>query len=740
MGMCTIDKRIRITDEFIKIKKYIEKSIDTQIKESIVEQWSTLGYYTLWYDRVKYDKVIHNKNIYDKSTYDNVKYDKNIYDKNIYDKVKYDKNIYDKSIYDNVKYDKNIYDKVHYEILHFFFFLLILFHTCINPSFLINSISGNPPSPVAGIDLGTTNSAVAATINKVPNIIMNGANQRTTSSVIAYTRTQTTLIGDSAKRQAITNPKNTFFSLKRFIGCRYSESLEVFKNLPYDVEGKIDDVIKILCPNLDKKFYPEQLSALLIKELNKDATTFLNKEVPYCVITVPAYFTDSQRNATKDAGTIGGIKVKRIINEPTAASLAYGFDKIDYANLLVFDLGGGTFDVSLLEAGDGVFEVLSTTGNSNLGGDDIDTCIIDWLAKDFSDNNAIDLTKDVKACQRLKEAAEKAKIDLSSATSTTINIPFISNTNGEPKHIYKELSRAEFQTIIDDVLIKCLDPLKTVFSESKMKPSDINQTILVGGSTRIPAVQSLVKNEMDKEPNCSINPDEVVALGAAVQGGVLSGDVSQLILIDVNPLSLGIETLGGINSKLIPRNTSLPTSKNEIFTTAADNQTSVEINILQGERDIASSCKSLGNLKLDEIQAAPRGVPQIEVSFAIDVDGTLKVDATDKGTSKSKNIKIENTSKMSEEEKNKIIEDSNKFTEQDEEEKSNVILMNKADEIIYKATKIIKEQVDSFTSESLKTLYQAIDNLKLAMNSKNKENTVKYITEIEEILRASDKL
>ncbi|KAF8048846.1 hypothetical protein N665_2372s0001 [Sinapis alba] len=498
---------------------------------------------------------------------------------------------------------------------------------------------------VVGIDLGTTNSAVAAMEGGKPTIVTNAEGQRTTPSVVAYTKSGDRLVGQIAKRQAVVNPENTFFSVKRFIGRRMNEVDEEAKQVSYRVVEDENGNVKLECPAIGKQFAAEEISAQVLRKLVDDASRFLNEKVTKAVVTVPAYFNDSQRTATKDAGRIAGLEVLRIINEPTAASLAYGFERKSNETILVFDLGGGTFDVSVLEVGDGVFEVLSTSGDTHLGGDDFDKRVVDWLASDFKKNEGIDLLKDKQALQRLTEAAEKAKIELSSLTQTNMSLPFITATADGPKHIETTLTRAKFEELCSDLLDR----------DAKLSFKDIDEVILVGGSTRIPAVQEVVRKLTGKEPNVTVNPDEVVALGAAVQAGVLAGDVSDIVLLDVTPLSIGLETLGGVMTKIIPRNSTLPTSKSEVFSTAADGQTSVEINVLQGEREFVRDNKSLGSFRLDGIPPAPRGVPQIEVKFDIDANGILSVSASDKGTGKKQDITITGASTLPKDEADSVI-------------------------------------------------------------------------------------
>jgi heat shock 70kDa protein 1/2/6/8 len=494
-----------------------------------------------------------------------------------------------------------------------------------------------------------------------------------------------------AKRQGVVNPENTFFSVKRFIGRKMNEVQDESKQVPYRVISDSSGNVKIASSNASKEFAPEEISAIVLRKLSEDAAKFLGESVTKAVITVPAYFNDSQRQATKDAGKIGGLEVLRIINEPTAASLAYGLDKKSNETILVFDLGGGTFDVSILEVGDGVFEVLSTSGDTHLGGDDFDKRIVDWLAEDFKKAEGIDLRQDRQALQRLTEAAEKAKMELSSATQTSISLPFITATADGPKHIDASLTRAKFEQLASDLLDRCRIPVENALKDAKLQLSDVDEIILVGGSTRIPAVVQLVEKLTGKKANMTVNPDEVVALGAAVQGGVLAGEVSDIVLLDVTPLSLGLETLGGVATKVIPRNTTLPTSKNEIFSTAADSQSSVEINVLQGEREFARDNKSLGTFRLDGIPPAPRGVPQIEVRFDIDANGILSVTATDKGTGKKQDIKITGASTLPSDEVDRMVKNAEQYAEEDRKQRELVDAKNQADSMVYQTEKQLKE-------------------------------------------------
>ncbi|KAI3437886.1 hypothetical protein D9Q98_000331 [Chlorella vulgaris] len=584
---------------------------------------------------------------------------------------------------------------------------------------------------VVGIDLGTTNSAVAAMEGGKPTIITNAEGGRTTPSVVAFTKAGDRLVGQIAKRQAVVNPENTFFSVKRFIGRKMSEVQEESKQVPYRVISDSNTNVKIASSNAGKEFAPEEISAIVLRKLSEDAAKFLNDSVTKAVITVPAYFNDSQRQATKDAGKIGGLEVLRIINEPTAASLAYGLDKKSNETILVFDLGGGTFDVSVLEVGDGVFEVLSTSGDTHLGGDDFDKRIVDWLAEDFQKSEGLDLRKDRQALQRLMEAAEKAKIELSATPQTSISLPFITATADGPKHIDAQLSRSKFEQLCSDLLERCRVPVEQSLKDAKLKYSDIDEVILVGGSTRIPAVQELVEKISQKKPNVTVNPDEVVALGAAVQGGVLAGEVSDIVLLDVTPLSLGLETLGGVATKVIPRNTTLPTSKNEVFSTAADGQTSVEINVLQGEREFARDNKSLGTFRLDGIPPAPRGVPQVEVRFDIDANGILSVTATDKGTGKKQDIKITGASTLPSDEVERMVKDAEKNADEDRKARDLIDTKNQADSMVYQTEKQLKEFGDKAGEEIKGKVEAKVAALKEAIPTDNLEKIKAAIEELQ---------
>ncbi|CAK24940.1 MAG: molecular chaperone DnaK [Synechococcus sp.] len=546
---------------------------------------------------------------------------------------------------------------------------------------------------VVGIDLGTTNSCVSVMEGGKPTVIANAEGFRTTPSVVAYTKNQDQLVGQIAKRQAVMNPDNTFYSVKRFIGRRVDEVNEESKEVSYGVE-KAGSNVKVKCPVLDKQFAPEEVSAQVLRKLAEDAGKYLGETVTQAVITVPAYFNDSQRQATKDAGKIAGLEVLRIINEPTAAALAYGLDKKSNERILVFDLGGGTFDVSVLEVGDGVFEVLSTSGDTHLGGDDFDKVIVDHLADSFKANEGIDLRQDKQALQRLTEAAEKAKIELSSATQSEINLPFITATPEGPKHLDLTLTRGKFEELASNLIDRCRIPVEQALKDAKLSSGELDEIVMVGGSTRIPAVLELVKRVTSKDPNQTVNPDEVVAVGAAIQGGVLAGEVKDILLLDVTPLSLGVETLGGVMTKMITRNTTVPTKKSETYSTAVDGQTNVEIHVLQGEREMASDNKSLGTFRLDGIPAAPRGVPQIEVTFDIDANGILSVTAKDKGSGKEQSISITGASTLSDSEVDKMVKDAEANASADKEKRERIDLKNQAETLVYQAEKQMGELGD----------------------------------------------
>jgi chaperone protein DnaK len=564
---------------------------------------------------------------------------------------------------------------------------------------------------VVGIDLGTTNSVVAAIEGGQPSVIINAEGLRTTPSIVAYTKKEELLVGQIAKRQAVINPENTFFSVKRFIGSKESEIAQESKKLPYKVGKDQNDNIKISCPALKKEFSPEEISAQVLRKLINDATNYLGQEVTQAVITVPAYFNDSQRQATMDAGKIAGIEVLRIINEPTAASLAYGLDKKQNETILVFDLGGGTFDVSILEVGDGIFEVLATAGDTNLGGDDFDNVLVNWLINDFKQKEEIDLGDDIQALQRLTEAAEKAKIELSTVDKTTIHLPFITADKTGPKHIEQELTREVFEKLCENLINRCRIPVEKALSDARLDKSDINEVVLVGGSTRIPAIQGLVESLTGKKPNQSVNPDEVVAIGAAIQAGILAGEVKDILLLDVTPLSLGVETLGGVMTKIIARNTTIPVKKSEMFSTAVDNQTNVEIHILQGERELVAGNKSLGNFRLDGIPAAERGVPQIEVTFDIDVDGILSVKAREKETGVEQSVTIQGASNLNESEVENMLAEAEKYASLDKEKRENIDLKNQAEALCFEAEKelsLVKENIPEEKQKTITTLIEQI--------------------------------
>jgi len=586
-------------------------------------------------------------------------------------------------------------------------------------------------SRIIGIDLGTTNSVVAVMEGGAPKVLVNAQGSRTTPSVVGFTEKGETLVGSPAKHQQVTNPKNTVYSIKRFMGRRHSEVEAEEKTVPYEVTGGADELVSVKVR--DKEYTPQEISAMVLRELKKVAEDYLGETVEKAVITVPAYFNDAQRQATKDAGEIAGLTVERIINEPTAAALAYGLDKKKNEKVAVFDFGGGTFDISILDVGDGVFEVLSTNGDTHLGGDDVDELLIDFIADEFRKKEGIDIRKDPMALQRLKEACEKAKCELSSTQETTVNLPFITADQSGPKHLQETISRARFESLINPLLERLRTPCQNALKDAKLDPSKIDEVILVGGSTRIPAVQRLCQEIFKKDPNKSVNPDEVVAVGAAIQGGVLRGEVKDVLLLDVTPLSLGVETYGGVMTKLIERNTTIPTSKKETFSTAADNQTSVQIRVFQGEREFAKDNRLLGEFELSGIAPAPRGMPQIEVEFALDANGILKVTATDKKTGKAADIEIKGSSGLSDDEIERMKHDAEAHAEEDKKRREVVDIKNRAEAVLHQTRKSLEEHGDKVSAESRGNIESSLSTLENALKGDEKAPIENALKELESV-------
>ena len=587
-----------------------------------------------------------------------------------------------------------------------------------------------------GIDLGTTNSVIAVMEGGEPVVIPNAEGSRTTPSVVAFTKSGERLVGNLARRQAAVNPENTVYSIKRFMGRKYVEVVEERKIVPYEVKAGKDDRVVVKIPNANKEFTPEEISAMILQKLKADAEAYLGEKVTDAVITVPAYFNDAQRQATKNAGQIAGLNVVRIINEPTAASLAYGLDKKANETILVFDLGGGTFDVSVLDVGDGVFEVKSTNGDTHLGGDDYDRRVVDWLAEEFKKSNGIDLKTDRQALQRLTEAAERAKIELSSRLETSINLPFITADQTGPKHLEMTLTRAKFESLTADLTERCRGPFLAALKDANLTPQQIDEVVLVGGSTRMPVIQQLVKNLLGgKEPHKGVNPDEVVAIGAAIQAGVLKGEVKDILLLDVTPLSLGVETLGGVMTKLIERNTTIPTSRSQVFSTAADSQTSVEVHVLQGEREMARDNRTLGRFHLDGIPPAPRGTPQIEVTYDLDANGILNVKAQDKGTGREQSVTITASSTLGKEEVERMVKEAEAHSAEDRAKREEVELRNQADHMIHQAEKVMKDNADKIPADVKTEVEAKLEALKSAAKGSDTKALQKQMDEFNEALQ-----
>jgi molecular chaperone DnaK len=587
-----------------------------------------------------------------------------------------------------------------------------------------------------GIDLGTTNSVIAVMEGGEPVVIPNSEGSRTTPSVVAFTKSGERLVGNLARRQAAVNPENTVYSIKRFMGRKFSEVASERTIVPYEVKPGKDDRAVVKIPNTNKEFTPEEISAMILQKLKTDAEAYLGEKVTDAVITVPAYFNDAQRQATKNAGQIAGLNVVRIINEPTAASLAYGLDKKANETILVFDLGGGTFDVSVLDVGDGVFEVKSTNGDTHLGGDDYDRRIVDWLAEEFKKQNGIDLKTDRQALQRLTEASERAKIELSSRLETSVNLPFITADQTGPKHLEMTLTRAKFESLTTDLTERCRGPFLAALKDANLTPQQIDEVVLVGGSTRMPVIQQLVKNLLGgKEPHKGVNPDEVVAIGAAIQAGVLKGEVKDILLLDVTPLSLGVETLGGVMTKLIERNTTIPTSRSQVFSTAADNQTSVEVHVLQGEREMARDNRTLGRFHLDGIPPAPRGMPQIEVTYDLDANGILNVKAQDKGTGREQSVTITASSTLGKEEVERMVKEAEAHSAEDRSKREEVELRNQADHMIHQAEKVIKDNADKIPADVKTEVEGKLETLKSAAKGSDTKALQRQMDEFNESLQ-----